>query len=432
MEKLFHLISRAAQASIKLAAGVACLFANIFFTRAQDLNYKIYYPYNDPALHADYLSNGDTLHELDSLLSVLALTPKDTVSIVSYSSPEGRYSYNLKLSQKRAASLRNYVVKRHPALAGRIAITSEAESWDDLRAAVEAVEEKEEEKGFLAGIRSFFSNIFTGDKDPDEREKELKAQSGYDKLYENQFPKLRYATFRIRFEKKIPVLPDEDVIIDENIDLPVQLSDNDTLALEPVRIDTVALVPIVVEPEYIRNTILALKTNMLYDAVTALNFEIEVPIADRWSVMVEDVFPWWETGNKYCFQMWEMGIEGRFWFKRWAPVGAEKLRGFFAGVYGMSSKYDFQYDRSINYQGEYWSTGLSGGYCMPIGKKKRLNLEFSLAVGYLYSDYRHYMPTDEYDRLIRDKYKVGKITYFGPTKAKVSLVWPITFKSRVK
>ena len=47
------------------------------------------------------------------------------------------------------------------------------------------------------------------------------------------------------------------------------------------------------------NTVAALKTNLLFDAVTALNFEVEVPIGKRFSVMVEDVFPWWETGNKY-------------------------------------------------------------------------------------------------------------------------------------
>jgi len=146
--------------------------------------------------------------------------------------------------------------------------------------------------------------------------------------------------------------------------------------------------------------------------------------------MVEDVFPWWETSNKYCFQMWEMGIEGRFWLKPWDVNGTQKLRGWFAGPYVMSSKYDFQYDTSINYQGEYWSVGATAGYAMPIGRKKRLNLEFSLSLGYLQSPYRHYMPTDSYDKLIRDPSVVGTVKYFGPTKAKISLVLPINVPTK--
>ena len=429
MEINLHTLFRAVRVSSKLVLGLACLFANVFFTRAQVIEYKFYYPYNDPVLHDDYLSNPETFRDLDSLLSTVTITPSDTLSIVSYSSPEGRYDYNLKLSQKRAASLKKYIIRKHPELSGRISVVSVAESWDALRTAVET-DEVEEEKSFLGSIRSFFSSIFSADKDPDEREKELKAQSGYKELYEKQFPTLRYATFRIAFEHKIPVLPDEDVFIDDDIDIPVDLSQLYSFDIDTQPADTFVIVP--PAPEKIYNTIFALKTNMLYDAVTALNFEVEVPIADRWSVMVEDVFPWWVMGNKYCFEMWEMGIEGRFWFKRWNPVGTEKLRGFFAGVYGMSSKYDFQWDRDINYQGEYWSAGVSGGYCMPIGKKKKLNLEFSLALGFMQTDYRHYMPTDEYDRLIRDKYNVGRVSYFGPTKAKISLVWPISFGKKVK
>ena len=65
---------------------------------------------------------------------------------------------------------------------------------------------------------------------------------------------------------------------------------------------------------------MALKTNLLYDAVTALNIEFEVPIGKQWSVAVENLFPWWEFNNKYCFQLWEMGAEGRYWFHRTNPA----------------------------------------------------------------------------------------------------------------
>ena len=209
----------------------------------------------------------------------------------------------------------------------------------------------------------------------------------------------------------------------------LEISPVDTLAASPAdSLDNLAKA----DSTYIRpkKMIAAVKTNLLYDAVTALNVEVEVPIGRHFSVMVEDVFPWWETKNKYCFQMWEMGLEGRYWFKGWDPDGREKLRGLFAGVYAMSSKYDFQWDRDINLQGEYWSAGVSAGYAMPIGRRKRVNLEFSLAVGPMHTVFRHYQPTQSYDKLIRDPYNAGidyktGQWYFGPTKAKVSLVVPI-------
>ena len=172
----------------------------------------------------------------------------------------------------------------------------------------------------------------------------------------------------------------------------------------------------------IRNTAFAVKTNLLYDLVTALNVDVEFPVADRYSILVEDVFPWWTTGNKYA--------EARFWFKPWEERGTQKLRGWFVGAYGMSARYDFQYDTAINYQGKYWSAGVSGGYSAPIGRKKKLRLEISTAVGFMQIDYRHYQPTDDYLKLIRDPYNVGTVSYFGPTKLKVSLVIPINFSKK--
>ncbi len=166
-----------------------------------------------------------------------------------------------------------------------------------------------------------------------------------------------------------------------------------------------------------------LKTNLLYDAVTALNASVEFPIGKNFSIMLEDTFPWWSWGpndRKFCFQLWEMGLEPRWWFK---PEG--NLLGHFIGVYGKSAKYDFQNDTELCYQGEYWSAGLSYGYSMKLGRL--LRMEFSLSVGFLQSDYRHYQPDSAYEHLYLDKYKTGTFSYFGPTKLQVSLVLPVRF-----
>ena len=455
-----------ATAAFRLAVVSCILFlAAAFSLRAQtptrDAEIRVYYPFDNAVVREDYLSNQEALRQLDSLYLSGAFDGQETLEIVSYSSPEGQYAYNVNLSKRRAESLRRYIAAKYPSLAPRLTTNPDGESWADLREAVLHDTRMSEQS------REKMLQIIDSSARPDEKEARLKAISSYKQLYANYFRRLRYAFIRVRIaDSGADAVPAGNTEISDadaakadsllhaaaiaaaqaartdslrNAALADSLSvmPADTLEISPV--DTLAASPAdsldnlaKADSTYIRpkKMIAAVKTNLLYDAVTALNVEVEVPIGRHFSVMVEDVFPWWETKNKYCFQMWEMGLEGRYWFKGWDPDGREKLRGLFAGVYAMSSKYDFQWDRDINLQGEYWSAGVSAGYAMPIGRRKRVNLEFSLAVGPMHTVFRHYQPTQSYDKLIRDPYNAGidyktGQWYFGPTKAKVSLVVPI-------
>ena len=331
-------------------------------------DFQIFFPVNISKFSENYLDNPESLAKLDSVIAIYGANVIDSLLIVARSSPEGRYQFNMDLALNRAKSMSNYLTTHYPDLNAKIRLDHGISPWP-------------------------------------------KSKSKKDLV------RLRYAAFRLvfPFDIEIPVPQMENVVIDESLyalDLPEEVIEQ-----EPI--------DVVIPAAKSKMTILALKTNLLYDAVTALNFEIEVPIGKRWSIMWEDVFPWWETGNKYCLQHWEMGPEVRYWFKPWDVYGTDKLRGFFAGVYGMSSRYDFQYDRSLNWQGEYWSAGLSGGWSTALGRSKWGNLELSLALGYLSTRYRGYIPADDYSLLIRNPYRVGSASYWGPTKAKVSLVIPI-------
>ena len=59
-------------------------------------------------------------------------------------------------------------------------------------------------------------------------------------------------------------------------------------------------------------------------------------------------------------------------------------------------------------------------------------MEFSVSAGFLRSAYRHYQPDDGYDHLFRDYYNAGRVSWFGPTKAKISLVIPLGRDSHVQ
>ncbi len=378
---------------------------------------RILFPFDRSEVLTNYMTNPKVVARLDSILTGKK-GAVDSVLVVSKSSPEGPYAYNEALTKRRAASMSAYLAKNYPDATWTVKYNTDAESWTELRQYIV------NDKIIDPKTRRDILSVIDSNMDPDEKEHKLNTIPGWYNIRRTYFSLLRFSGFNIFFRpeaRRTPLAPLPKVgpygWLEENT---VPVVDNRPFkpTWRPTNIFNY-------EDVRTYRTIAELKTNLLYDAATVLNFEIEVPIGTRYSVMAEDVFPWWETGNKYCLEMWEIGIEGRYWFRPWEVDSTNKLRGLFAGPYIMSSKYDFQFDKEINYQGEYWSAGATVGYVIPVGRRKRLNMEFSLSAGYLQTDYRHYLPTDTYDKLIRDKYNIGTARYFGPTKAKISLSIPI-------
>jgi len=361
-------------------------------------------------LDFSYLQTGEKLKELSDSIASIGIGSIDSIRVVSYSSPEGAYRHNLDLSRRRAQTTVNYLTGEYPALSGRIFSSPAGESWHLLRDRIES------DTTLPAKVREQALKVI--DSDLTEEKKKVILKTTYPVLWN----KIMRGGWLIRMRH---------TYIDLHYNTPVFERVEGVASIIPsfdksaTYTSTTRMKGRCFESKS-KHTLFALKTNLLYDLVTALNAEVEIPIGKRWSVMWEDVFPWWNwgpNGNKYAFQMWEMGVEPRYWFAR--SFKRDKLDGHFVGFYGMSSRYDFQNDRNICYQGEYWSVGLTYGYALPIGKV--FNLEFSLSAGYLNTDYRHYQPGQEYDNLYRDPYKVGTLSYWGPTKAKISLVLPITY-----
>ena len=166
--------------------------------------------------------------------------------------------------------------------------------------------------------------------------------------------------------------------------------------------------------------VIAARTNLL---VPALNVGAELPLGDRWSVSADYYFPWiWPSPkNKNCFELLGWSVEGRYWLGR-NRAAKDRLLGHSVGLYGAGGYYDFERNFK-GLQGEFISAGLDYTYAMPIGRKKRLNLEFTLALGYIHSWGRNYHVLDEYGPLFKDDEEI-RFDYVGPTKAAVSLVVP--------
>lgn len=168
----------------------------------------------------------------------------------------------------------------------------------------------------------------------------------------------------------------------------------------------------------------ALKTNLLFDAASALNIELEVPINPNWSINLEWNFPWWlkKKTNAFCIEALVGNGEVRYWFQD--RNSRAMLEGWFAGVYGGGGYYDIQWKGEGN-QGELHSVGFTGGYSFHV--HRIFNIELSLGLGYMGTDYRHYA-LKENNTILAYQY-TGQRIYFGPTRAKVSFVWLISSKN---
>lgn len=347
------------------------------------------------------------------------------VVIIGAASPEGPKSLNMRLARDRAESVKTFLKGIEPRLTDDdFVIVSRGEDWEGATRIAESFDT-------LAGNNTV-SSIFKGDKDPEVKKSMMKRLDGgmaWHEMITSYYPALRRSDIHVLYGTVRPIRSLSCSPV------PIEVPYSETLA-------PMTLFPQVAN-EYAgaRYCSFAVKSNLLYDAVTALNFAVEFPVGKRFSVQYEHVFPWWTAGpdgNKYSMQVLSMGGEARWWFAKRerkksvdVPGIAERrdlLLGHYLGLYADAGKFDVQAGRKFGcYQSHFKSAGLSYGYSLPVGK--RVNFEFSLSVGYALIDYQHYIPADDWSVLLKDNDKAGRKHYFGPTKAKISIVVPIVFKS---
>ena len=377
--------------------------------------FQISYPVNDTELYEDYLDNESSL---SIIRKYFIKSPRiDSIVIYSYASPEGPYKLNKRLALERGERARKYLLEHMASFRdfpdSLIIIKPTAENWGGLRDMVHKYYP-------YADKRDVLNLLDREDISNDTKKNLLKKLNGgrpWGFIKAKILPNLRYATWVAEWVH-VPEVEETPPSLD-----PVKSNIKTELFHYT---EFVPLPKPVVEHKQAEKLILALKTNLLYDVLSLTNFSIEAPLyKDKVSLLYYHQFPWWTWGqadNEYCTRYLSIGAEARWWFKT-----KDRLNGHFVGAYAESGKYDFEYQRDICYQGEFYSVGFSYGYAMPVGR--HLNLEFSISAGYASIPYRGYTPSEDYEILWRDPDNVGRLHYFGPTKAQVSLVIPIRVKT---
>ncbi len=394
-------------------------------TIKRDINKIIFYfRFDNADFDTLYMSNLQSLEKLDKILYYKGkLLDIDTLKVSATSSPEGNYNYNLRLAKLRALSFKEVLNKRYNFSDSTVIETnSYVTSWDKLGAMIEGGNKIPMENSVLDIINSDNTHNVIGWK-------LKKVGNGRPWRYINVYylPYLRNNAFYIDIKVKEAIIKNIKAVEKAALLRDTIKHKSDTIIKE----DTVAT-PIT-QHKVERRNLFAIKTNLLFDALTLINLELEVPIGKRWSIAGEWIFPWWTWDNDQAdskrnrIQMLNGNLEGRYWFGK--REKRPQMTGWFAGVYVGGGLYDFEY-KAKGYQGEaFIMAGLSGGYAHTINKKGSLRMEYSLGIGYVETNYKYYESCFNLEHMWHAiRREDGRYSYIGPTRAKVSLVWMLNRK----
>ena len=413
------------------------------FTHAREgapaTSYKIAIGFanNSSRLDASYGDNAVALQEITQFMQTLLQEEFSTRAIVvdGAASPLGKEEYNTRLALRRAQVVRDYLYTIKGSERIRIEAVSNGEDWDSFSREIIA--------NYNHPNRDTVIEIIRSNRSHDAKEEMLRALDNgatYRILVEKHMASARNAAV-IRIVELADLAPkgspialdikmsSEDLCLQQKrfaaeqplVPSEVLLKGKSGAGIDASSLEAAPTTTKIAESDVVRYPVVALRSNLL---VPALNFGVEVPIGTNWSVAADYYYPWvWpKRDNKNCFELLAWGIEGRYWFGKERTV-FDRLQGHSIGLYGYMGYYDFE--RNFHgHQGEFANVGVDYTYAMAVGKRRAVHFEFSIGLGFIYSQARKYTVIEANGPLISDKI-TKTIGFFGPTKANISLVVPI-------
>lgn len=173
--------------------------------------------------------------------------------------------------------------------------------------------------------------------------------------------------------------------------------------------------------------LLYVRTNIL---LPATNFGVEYCFDEHWSIAADYYTPWLlrHENHKNCNQLIGGNLEGRYWFGK-DRTYEDRLEGHSVSMNVAGGYYDFERNY-FGKQGEFISVGVDYLYALPIFNDI-MHIEFSIGLGYLYSFVQPYNVYEDGGLAFKTGY-TERFSWWGPTKAAVSLVLPIQIKRRAE
>ena len=318
----------------------------------------------------------------------------------------GSIGYNKGLSKRRADRIASYIAEVG---GGRISpeVIAVGRDWKGLLALAVADSELPSREATLDLLCRL---AMPNDKESEDRMfAQLKALDGgkpYRYMYNRLFPELRKAGVKV-----VAVYRVDDLVSDSRALL-------EAAFVEPAEIRISTGVDVMPEAQK-KPWYAGVKTNMLYDALLVPNGGLEIYLGKNWSIDAYWMYAWWKSDRVHNY--WRT-YGGDVELRKWLGSAAKRkpLTGHHIGAYAQIVTYDFELG-GRGYLADRWSyaAGVSYGYSLPVAK--RLNIDFSIGLGYMGGEYKEYLPQDGHYVWQSTKRR----HWIGPTKAEISLVWLI-------
>lgn len=173
-----------------------------------------------------------------------------------------------------------------------------------------------------------------------------------------------------------------------------------------------------------RSQDVALKTNLLYDAVLTPSLGLEIGLAPKWSLDLSGAFNAWNVDDKR-WRIWMAQPEARYWF-------CQRYSGHFLALHAHGGQYNFgnlnvgghnflgsdlKALEDHRYQGWFVGAGIGYGYSWILSR--HWNIEAEIGVGWAYTRFDKMNCGNCGVKLSEDK----PHHYFGPTKAALNLIY---------
>ncbi|MEG1007769.1 MAG: DUF3575 domain-containing protein [Bacteroides sp.] len=388
------------------------LFPFILFARTNQeysfsndtIRLRIYFQqgkYNiDPAF-SENSKNLQAFLQRWNTLSSDTLCQIGVIQILGSASAEGSDIFNLKLSQKRAEALQRFIQQYIPL--DSIRIRAMGTDFSALQRMIAT-----SDTPYLKEVLDLLA-LITKEEDTRMRERlkkqlmTLKGGEPWRYMYKTFFPELRNSTLFVLNLQREPQKPQTEEKDTANSYTP----------MHPVQIVTL---PTEQEQSALYQPYMALKTNLLLDAAAIPNIGLEFYLGRGWSIGANWMYAWWSSNSRHRY--WRT-YGGELYTRRYFGQLAKSapLSGHHVGVYLQGLTYDMEWGGKGYLSKFSYGAGLEYGYSLPVGR--RINIDFTLGLGYLGGKFKTYQPQE-------DCYvwqSTNNRHWIGPTKAEISFVW---------
>ena len=402
------------------------LLANAYAASIQDsLRTTIYFRPGYSLLELSYRDNAANMKALTQGIQTIKGNPcvqLQHIRILSAASPEGNSALNKRVAKRRGERLRDYLKETLVLPDSIFTVSSAGEDWQGLASLI-AKEKTPWRNKALQIIRHTPEWVTRNGKVVDGRKRQLQNLDGgkaWKYMLDNHFYTLRTGAVVV-CEVKTLAAESTPSAAEARLEQARPESASQQPASQSPSSPPFPAIPSQVHPSSESQappvaSYLALKSNLLYDALLIPNLSLEASISGGWTLGAGGMFAWWSKDAKHRYwRIYGGDLEIRKYFGTLSK--SKPLQGHHLGIYGDFLTYDFEFGAKGYQSKATYAAGIKYGYSHPIAT--RLNLDFALGIGYLHSNYKTYVPRD--GCYVYQETKKQK--WLGPTQAEISLVW---------